>query len=387
MIGADIEGGSFSLAIYRKEPILFTGGKFNASEMTSTPPEKITYLPDFEGVRLTGNITDASGIAVAEQKVILSYPGSGTDIVSTTTNSEGVFNFLLKPDEGNRDVVFTLPSANLRMNLEESFWNGFRNPPSPAKLRFDDEAVEFLKERYALIQLQRRFKQHDYTRTDSTDILQENDAWRFYSKPDQLMKSSDYIRLDSLTEYFWELLPSAKFIRKKNEYNVYVIDPVSYLPFKDPPAVFVDGVLYSDYQQLAEMPVDDLGEIAIVDNIYYYRDFTFGGIIDIHTKKSNFNAVKIQPDMVRVLYPLGSPSEMTYTSPLYPLHDRESKIPDLRYLLCWNPDITVPLGRKDIAVEFYTSDVEGEYIVSVVGLTGNGKIVQYKSNFTVKATP
>ena len=384
LTAAKAAGGHYSIVVSKKQPELIAGDGRSTSDNPATA-DKMQYLPDYLGVKLSGNITDVSGDPVAGKQVILSYPGPGTDVKDVITDSTGDFNFLLKPGEDDIDVVFTLPGTDLRMNLKESFWNGFRNPPSGASLLLDSAGVKFLKERYALIQLQRRFKQQDFKRIVENGATTKNGSWQFYTNSDELIKASDYIRLDSITEYFWELLPSARFSQKKGKFDIEVINPATTTTFEDPPGVFVDGVLYTDFQQIATMSVDALREIGVISHIYYYRDFTFGGIVDIHTKDNNFSDVALQPNMVRVRYPLGAKEEMTYTLPSFADAGKLTRVPDLRYLLYWNPEVDLPENGENATVSFTTSDIEGDYTISVIGITGDGKIIHSESGFTVKS--
>ena len=343
----------------------------------------MTWLPDYNGVKLGGRITDAGGNGVAGDPVILSFPGSGTDIDRTLTNEQGDFYFLLDPGEGEKDVVFTLPRADLRMNLEEPFWNGLRSKPDMPVLKPDAAGISYLKKRFAYLQLQKRFNIAVFAGIVSPAVKEENSR-KFYSDPDVSIKASDYIKLDSLTEYFWELVPSARFVRKKDNYSIEVFNPLTTRPFEDPPGIFFDGVFYQDTRQIADMPVEDLSGIEVIENIYYYRDFTFGGIVDIHTLKGDFGDVKLQPEMVRVMFPLGSPREYRFISPDYSGPGHDTKIPDLRSLLFWNPEVIIPPGEESAKVEFYTGDVTGDFIISVTGITGDGEIVHTESGFGVR---
>ena len=115
-------------------------------------------------------------------------------------------------------------------------------------------------------------------------------------------------------EYFYELVPSVKFTQRRGEFDISVIDPLTLFPLNNKPGVFLDGVLYDNYAGLANIPVGEIDRMTVITNTYYYKDFTFGGIIDIHTKKSDFNSVKLLPNMTRFIYPMASKSEWRFVS-------------------------------------------------------------------------
>jgi hypothetical protein len=62
---------------------------------------------------------------------------------------------------------------------------------------------------------------------------------------------------------------------------------------------------------------------------------------------------------------------------------RESRIPDRRNLLHWLPKVTLSKeGRRQL--EFYTSDLTGDYTIVIEGLTKNGFAGSTEQTFTVK---
>ena len=172
----------------------------SAEENIVKDPEKIVFLPDFNGIRLTGKLTAPSGNTLPGVFVTGSTPGPGTDINSSITDNDGYFHFLLKPAEGDKDILITLPDAAAKISLEESFWNGFRNPPDNLSIVLDNDVVSFLNEKYAYYQLQNRFKRQYSVK--ATGLKTGTDSSLFYTKPYQLIEFENYIVLDSLLGIF-----------------------------------------------------------------------------------------------------------------------------------------------------------------------------------------
>jgi hypothetical protein len=373
--------GNFSVSVYRKEPRMIFNIKKNRVEDVIKKPDEISYLPDYKGIRFSGKLSDLSGNIVTGAFTTSSLPGPGTDINSSITDSKGNFNFLLKPGEGERDIVVTVPDANTKISLEESFWNGFRNPPDSLFVGIDREVITYLKEKFAHFQIQKRFKtQYSKMKTPVSNVA---DSIVFYSNPDQVIKINNYISLDSLGEYFYELVPSVKFIQRRDESSFSVIDPKTFSNIVEKPGVFLDGVLYDNYTEIANIPVEEIDRMAIIPHTYYYKDFTFGGIIDIHTKKSDFNRVKILPNMTRFIFPLANASEWKFVSPDYSTSDSLGRIPDFRYLLHWEPYVKLD-STGEAAVHFYTGDDPGNFMIKVVGITGEGKILRAEKEIFIK---
>ncbi|KPL16306.1 MAG: hypothetical protein AMS26_05135 [Bacteroides sp. SM23_62] len=366
-------GGLYSVSVCRSEP----GFKRKPYEMSGVQQdlhlEEMDYLPDFKGIRLTGKLEDDYG-PLQEARIIMSLPGPGTIINSTLTDFEGRFHFLLTPRSGEVDIVFTLPEDNAILKLEEPFWNGLRNPPVQPELCLDNGTAAYLEEKFYHLQLQHKFNQVNFKRGNQLDGgLKDNE--RFYHHTARNIKIDDYVLLDSLPEYFYELVPSVKFVHSRGHYDIKVLDKVKLSYFEEKPGVFIDGVLYPDYHQISRIPVSEMNSISILPELYFYHDFSFGGIIDLHTKKSDFSAVQLLPNMVRLVYPLAAKQEMEYNAPDHSLPDTLKRIPDFRYLICWEPEIEIgPSGEKTI--QFFTGDISGEYTVKVTGISPDGIIME-----------
>lgn len=364
--------GSFSISVNHKEPPLFDHIE-NTKQTSSGIPGGIEYLPDYKGIRLSGWLYDNSGKKVSDALVKLSLPGKGTDPGSSVTTSEGKFNFLLKPKEGEQNVVITLPDPDYRIEIESGFWNRSADPLKKFAYGCNQTAFSYLNEKFTYYQLQNRFKKQNFT--EATPVSLRDDSIVFYSNPYQLIRIKDYIRLDSIGEYFYELTPSVKLVKRKRNFMFTVIDQQTMLYITEKPGIFIDGIIYDDCNEIANIPVQEIDQIAIIPNIYYYKDFTFGGIIDIHTKKADFSSVKIMPSMTRFIYHIADISKWKFFSPDYKKANFSDRIPDFRYLLYWEPCIKFDRSGES-SIQFYTGDVKGCFIIRVVGITESGKILQ-----------
>lgn len=373
--------GDFSVSVYRKEPAMIFDLTDDEKPVINHDLETITYKPDFNGICLDGKLADQDGNAVPGARITLSMPGAGTDINSYSTDTLGYFHFKLKKKEGEQDIVMKVPDAGLKIDLRESFWNGFRNHPDNKSFFLNSVAVDYLKEKYAYFQLQGKFKKQDYIKI--LPVPYPADSSVFYSKPFQTIEMKNYISLDSLREYFYELVPSVKFTQRRGEADISVIDQQTLTHIEEKPGVFLDGVKYDNYAIIAGIPAEEIDRMSILPTVYYYKDFTFGGIIDIHTKKSDFNGVKLLPGMIRFRYPLANACEWKFISPDYDVAGSPGRIPDFRYLLHWDPNVR-PDSSGEASVRFYTGDLKGIYIVSVMGRSKEGEFLEAETEINVE---
>jgi hypothetical protein len=373
--------GQFSVSVCQTEPVM-QGLQFDKeNQQPEMMPGEMEYLPDFGGIRLSGKLEDASGIVKPGKRIILSEPGPGTHIESTFSDDAGNFHFLLHPQEGETDLVFTLPESDMILKLEEPFWNGYRDPPKYPKLCLKKSAVSFLEEKFSHFQLQEKFNQSSFSIRSHLD-LGTSDSSSFHNDYSKQLMMDDYVLLDSLPEYFYELVPNIKFLHSRGSFDIRVSDPESGIPYAEKPGVFVDGVLYSDYTEIAHIPVHKIDRISIFPEVYYHGNFSFGGIIDLHTKDSDFNSIPLLPNMTRIMFPLASGSEMIFESPDHSLPNSSKRIPDFRHLICWEPDVAIGTSGET-SIQFYTGDLTGEYTVRVYGLSAEGKLIRSETKIWV----
>ncbi len=374
--------GHFSLSVRLSEPSLY-------HERTTVPSgiregitrDKLNYLPDFKGLRLTGTLLNANGNTLPEAEVILSMPGPGTLLYHTRTDKGGKFDLLLPAQHGESDLVFTLPENQAVIKLDEPYWNGFRVTPSFPALHLDPSAATLLEKRFELFQLKQRLRQADFLPREQASREKTREA--FYTHPGFTLHLDEYIQLDSLSEYFYELIPSVQFVQNRMKSEIRVMDPVSYEKIEESPGVFLDGVLYPDYHEISQIPVGKLDRITVLAEVYYYRELTFGGIVDIHTRASDFTEVRLLPNMARYILPLSSGNSFRYNSRDYSPGGVPDRIPDLRSLLYWDTELILD-ATMEKEIHFYTGDVPGEYTIELCGITSQGKLIRAETRMFVR---
>lgn len=368
--------GAFSVSINKKEPRILLAPDLKQEDFTL--PNSVITLPDYQGIRASGKLLDSLNKAVVNQELLLSFPGYGTDLSAYKTGKNGEFHFMLKPRQGSEDLVFILPSESMSVKLEDPFLNGLKNEPA-ASLSINEKSLKFIETKYQHWQLAQKFENIFYS--NNIEKEEQIELSRFYSKPNKAIKFNEYILLDSVAEYFHELIPNVRFKSKKGNYYLTIMDREQMQILGENPGVFVDGVLYTNYNEIAQIPVDQIESIDILSEIYCYKDFVFDGIVNFHTKKANFFAVSRQKNMFRVIYPLTNESKIKFTAPIYNEIGLNSNKPDLRYLLYWSPKYN---ATEKNPISFYTSDVAGQFEIKITGFTSDGTWLELKDEVTVK---
>lgn len=374
------QSANLSISVKQKEPEEI---KALTEKMPVLPGNKIhniTYYPDYKGILLSGKILNkTNNLPVPEKEIVMSFPGEAVEIKYANTSQNGEFNFLLEPMKGDLDLVFHLPSNDCMVKLEEPFVNGLNQTPKRVNVKFNETTIKYLQERFVRYQLRKRFGQTNFKNSVNDEEFRYSD---FFGEPYQTIKLNDYKKLDSISEYFYELIPTVHFSNKQGKYELYITNPETNFKLGDNPVVFIDGVYYPGLNELASLDHNRVKEINVVPKVYYYRDKTYDGIVSVKTNSSNFNQVKPLENMVRIIY------SVTDSYPSFNAQNpdssvvRQKRIPDLRSLLHWVGNVTYEKGdHKEIS--FYTSDISGEFVISIVGLTDTGEFIEIEKKINV----
>ena len=106
----------------------------------------------------------------------------------------------------------------------------------------------------------------------------------------------------------------------------------------------------------------------------------YSGLVSIYSKNKDFAGIDLNKNSMFFAFDLFSDenSEFTFGENSY-----DSRIPDRRNLLYWNPDIQLSAGQKT-TISFYTSDNKGDYVVYIFGKnSGDDREVYGKCFFSV----
>ena len=96
-----------------------------------------------------------------------------------------------------------------------------------------------------------------------------------------------------------------------------------------------------------------------------------------------FDGFEMIPGLVAIDYE-GLQLQREFYSPAYEsINEKEKRIPDFRTTLYWTADVRAEMTGNS-HLKFFTSDLQGKYLVVLQGLNGNGEAVSATHSFTVE---
>jgi hypothetical protein len=206
---------------------------------------------------------------------------------------------------------------------------------------------------------------------------------RFYGKPDIELILSDYVSLPVMSEVIFELLPGVSLKKKKLNYEFTITEHIDDGLFVTSPILMIDGVIIKNASLIVNLDPEIVAKIDVVKGKYEVGKYIFTGIINVITKAGDYTSVPLSDYMIRLPYRVVEPVR-SFVSPDYSTEERRiSRLPDYRNTLYWNP-LVKPDKDGKASLEFWSSDNKSDYVISIQGITQDGKVISVKKILKVK---
>jgi hypothetical protein len=347
-----------------------TGLSPSIGNVVNNNNETPLYLPELEGHLISGYLRQkGTNEAVKKTDLSLSYVGKTARCQFAKTDENGEFYFLIKEPGLNEIVIQPLSSeiTGYYVELNQPFSSSFRNIKASA-FYLDSSKINAINN--AVISMQINNIYEPFRKKNAVEA--KTNVTDFYGKPENTIKMADYIELTSLREVVKEIIPNVYTLKQNGKYDFKLINKFRGQPFENKPLVLVDGVPIYDFEKVLNINSKEIERADIINTRYFFSENIFDGIISFITKKGNLSAMEFDNSIFRQVYE-GCQTQNDFYSPDYSNDStKESRIPDFRNTLYWNPSLqTMKDGKTEIG--FFTSDETAEYTIVVEGITPDGK--------------
>lgn len=313
--------------------------------------------------------------------LFLSIPGKNAFFQYAVTKPDGSFRFSIPVDEKIKDLIIQPEEVNPdnSIKITSSFSEKYPVTVSSRDL-ITEASSRYISGWKVNYQVNKIYETEDaLTNTSSTAFRTPK---RFYGKPDIELNMKDYIELPVMPEVFYELLPGVIMKQKKSEYEIQIADPVYNIVYDKPPVLFIDGVVVHEPSVIVGLNPDRVEKIDVIKDRYVVGDYLFCGLVNVITKAGDYSDVNLPGYAVRLSYKAIEPVN-AFLSPDYSSEERmQSRIPDFRNTLYWNPSVQLDTDGNYM-VEFWSSDLPGDYEINIQGVTDKGKTVSSRKIITI----
>lgn len=359
--------------------------KFRWDNVLSGKKETVKFIPEYLGHVVTGEVHDENDKPVSGVAAYLGSPAVQPRVYLSRSNASGKVQYVLINYYGQRKLVLQTNGRTQDSVYKVRIDNPFSLSYSSNRLQqleLSPSIASALLNRSLAMQVSDVF--HREHQEKFLPVAKDTSA--FFGKADESYRLDDYTRFPVMEEVMREYVPGVVVRKRKDGFHFMVLDDVnkSMFSISETPLMLIDGVPFFDEDEIMTFDPLKIEHLYVMRRRYYIGAQSFPGVVSYSTYLGDLAGFKINPRNVVMDYE-GLQQQREFYSPRYENEkQRDSRIPDQRYLLYWNPSVTTDADGK-AQVSFYTSDVSGNYRVVVEGVDGSGAAGQATSSFNVRA--
>jgi hypothetical protein len=337
------------------------------------------FLPEMTGPILEGEIKSDKDSPLKNQLVYLSFPSASFRFYSGISDSLGHFQFLIHNLTGTHEMI--LQSFQKNNDFKMELRNGFSTSKpllSPGFWTPDYKEFQKIHKRFMGLESNRLFWKDKLYKTS----LAREPKNFFFGKPDYHYELDNYTRFPSLSEVITEYVRFISLRRTGDKYSASVSLPFFQKVYEHEPLYLLDGVPVSSLDTLLKVQASKVKSLDVIARRYYYGPLISDGILSFNTYQGDLNGYNLDPK-AQVLEYEGTLPDREFFSPIYSsFEEKDSRIPDFRTTLFWNPDL-IPDQNNLYRVHFFTSDLKGNYRIEINGMNRAGDPVHEEFQFKV----
>jgi hypothetical protein len=347
-----------------------------------TVPERYNFESD--GHYLSGIIKyRGHNIPASSDFLYMSVQGKVAEFKYASIDTTGRFTFILPLDNKFRNLIFQPDHANNNMSLEiESSFSWIL----PASYSFKDTLTDSQLDVFSGLSFNYQAGKIYGTRLKKEAEINDNidhKRRRFYGIPEMEIFLDDYIKLPTMQEIFFELVPGVILRSRKSGCEIKITNPLTGVYYDEPSRGMIDGVIINDLTVLVDLNPETVEKIEVVKTPYLIGDLILHGIVNVITRSGDFSNITM-PDYAVILPYRVIDKPSTFTSQDYSdEQNRLSRKPDLRNTLFWNPSVKTN-RNGEAEIEFWTSDLPGIYTINIKSLSGTGEKLSLHKSFMVR---
>ena len=342
--------------------------------------QKFTYLPEYDGHIITGQITNAAQKPAKGVLTYLGVSGKRIQLYGAVADSTGRLLFNTRQLFGPGEIVLQTntekDSSKYQITIATPFSDQYSNYKLPP-FKLDRLWQKPLENNSVSMQVQNiyvpdKLKQYANPMVDSS---------AYYGAFQKSYLLDDYTRFATMEEVLREYIVEVLVNVSKKRVHFTLLSPIQFWRDEDP-LVLLDGVPIFNLDRVFLIDPLKVNKLDMVEREFYWGPITSNGVISMTSYKGDMAGFELDPRAVVLDYE-GMQLQREFYSPTYETEQQQkSRMPDFRNVLYWSPNVnTDAQGKANFS--FYTSDKTGKYRVVFQGLTKDGQAGTYSLNFDV----
>lgn len=355
--------------------------RFNWNDVAMRKNAAVNFLPEFNAPIITARLLNLNDEPAPGIITYLSSPSTSPRVYSSRSSADGMIQFEVQNFFGPRKLVIqpnTKTDSLYHVMIENPFSTDF-SPRNFEELYISSKVKAQLQERSVAMQVNDIYHRARFEKFERPQI----DSIPFYGKPDEKYVLDDFTRFPVMEEVLREYVPGVVVRKRRDGFHFMVVDHPTKTVFTESPLMLIDGVPFFDEDEIMSFNPTKIKQLDVMTQRYYLGYNHYFGVVSFQTYKGDLGGFNINKHALVVDFE-GLQREREFYTPRYEAQkDRETRMPDQRHQLYWDPKIITAANGKQ-QVNFYTSDLTGNYIVVIEGLSKDGAPGATSTSFTVK---
>ena len=365
--------------------LLLTQGwsRFRWAQVLAPHPDSLAFAPELNGPLLRGRVLNQlTGAPVARMPVYFASPSRRVQLYATASGPDGRFQVEV-PDLYNSRLLIGQADTRLDSLARVELLSAFAPAPAAGPvvpLALGPGGASGLLRRHVQAEVGQRFGSGPPVRYDAPA---RPDSAAFYGPPSEHYLLDKYTRFKVMEEVMREYVPGVLVRTRKDGFHFLVPDYQN-RETNENPLVLLDGVPVFNTNRIMAFDPLKVQQLDVLTTRYFLGPTLHNGLVSYSTYKGDLAG--FDPDAHALLTQYeGLQGEREFYAPRYDTPAAaQSRQPDFRNLLYWNPVVTTQPGGH-ISLPFFTSDQMGRYRVVVQGLAPDGRAGSTSTTFEVKA--
>ena len=340
-------------------------------EFDKVTGDSIAFIPETRGVSVNGRVIDkVTGKGVAYARINLSVLGGEGNFHGTYSKVDGDFHFAIPEEYGERELFMSVEkdSVPCKLLVDNDFMQRKLVVPDAA---FKLDSTERVLAERMMISEQLATSYAVSAAKDS--IKKKQKSVYFFGQPSFHVDLDKYIKLPTLEEVFYELVPSVMVVRHRGVPRFFVSGIHSDLQLYSP-LVLLDRVPLSDMKNILSIPPERIKSIDVVNATYQRGDVIYGGIISMNSRQQDLAGIDLPESSFFLEF-----QTLVQSDSAYIVSDVKGagspNIPMMGNTLYWQSDAVADKNNK-IHVSFDTGDETGDFEVWLTSVTTDGKVFE-----------
>ncbi|UOQ52071.1 hypothetical protein [Hymenobacter cellulosivorans] len=345
--------------------------RFRWADVVGGPRPAPAFYPETSGHWIQGKLTHrATGQAAPGIPVYLASPSRQPRLYSAVSQPNGRVQFDLRDFYGPKEIVVqtnTQVDSTYRVEIDSPFSTAYA-PSRVPTLQLSETLRPELAQRHLQAQVQTAY----FKKFTNRYTLPQTDSLPFYGKPDERYMLDTYTRFKVMEEVMREYVPGVMVRIRKRQFHFQVINHLNDAPMTDDPLVLLDGVPIFNINKVIALDPLKIQRLDVITSKYFHGRQIHQGLVSYTTYKGDLGSYKLDAHALLQEYE-GLQLQREFYAPRYDTPQaQQSRLPDFRNLLYWNPQVTTTAANPAATLSFYTADQPGSYVVVVQGLAANG---------------